>query len=140
MGRTILKANSKAQVLLLGTSDWPKPKAGIAITGGAAKGSTVLEVADASMITVGNLVKVVQDNAPYVIVGTNPTTDTKAMSAIFRVAAKTATTVTVTPPLPMDFTLSPMLVPYKIPPLVNTGVEDLTIDCNSMSGFGITFE
>jgi len=97
MGRTILKANSKAQVLLLGTSDWPKPKAGIAITEGAAKGGTVLTVADTSMITVGNLAKVVQDNAPYVIVGARPTIDTKVMSAIFRVAAKTATTVTVTP-------------------------------------------
>lgn len=140
MGNTILKANSKAQVLLLGTSDWPQPKAGIAIMGGAAKGSTVLKVADASTIAVGNLVKVVQDNAPYVIVGAQPAADTKVMSAMFRVAARTATTVTVTPPLPIDFTLSPVLVPYKIPPLVNTGVEDLTIDCNSMSGFGITFE
>lgn len=140
MGKTILKANSKAQVLLLGTSDWPKPKAGIAIMGGAAKGNTVLKVADASTITVGNLVKVVQDNPPYVIVGAQPTADTKVMSAVFRVVERTATTVTVTPPLPIDFTLSPMLVPYKIPPLVNTGVEDLTIDCNSMSGFGITFE
>ena len=140
MGKTILKANSKAQVLLLGTADWPRPKAGIAITGGASKGNAVLTVADASTITVGKLVRIEQDNAPYVITGTKPTTNTKVMSATFKVTEKAATTVTVAPPLPIDFTLSPVLVQYSISPLSNTGVEDLTIDCNSLSGIGIEFD
>ena len=140
MGKTILKANSRAEVLLLGTGDWPRPKGGIAITRGAAKGSTVLTVADASAITVGKLVRIEQDNAPYVIVGSKPTTNTRVMSAMFKVTAKTATTVTVTPPLPIDFRLSPRLVQYKAPPLGNTGVEDLTIDCNKVSGCGIQFD
>jgi hypothetical protein len=140
MGKTILKGISNGSVLLLGTADWPRATGGIAITGGAGKGSAVLTVADASSITVGNLARVEQDNAPYVITGTAPTTNTKAMSAMFRVTAKTATSVTITPPLPIDFTLSPKLVQYKIPPLVNTGVEDLTIDCNSISFAGIEFD
>ena len=140
MGRTVLKANTNGQVLLFGTSDWPRPTAGPAITGGATKGSKVLAVADTSTITVGNLVRIEQDNAPYVVSVSRSTADTRLMSAMFKVAAKTATTVTVEPPLPMDFTLSPRLVPYKIPPLSNTGVEDLTIDCNAMSGIGISFE
>ncbi len=140
VGKTVLKANSKAEVLLLGTSDWPRPARGIAITGGAAKGSAVLTTADASTITVGNLVRVEQDNPSYVISGTKPTANSKVMSAVFKVAAKTATTVTVAPSLPIGFTRSPTLVQYKIPPLTNTGVEDLTIDCNAMSGIGISFE
>jgi hypothetical protein len=39
------------------------------------------------------------------------------MSAMFRVTAKTATTVTVMPPLPIDFTQSLALVQYGISPL-----------------------
>ena len=140
MGRTVLKANTKGQVLLFGTSDWPRPTAGLAITGGAMKGSEVLTVADTSTIAVGNLVRVEQDNAPYVASTSGLRPDVRLMSAVFRATAKTGTTVTVAPPLPFDFTLSPRLVPYKIPPLSNTGVEDLTIDCNATSGIGISFE
>ena len=140
MGKTTLKATSNSQVFLLGTSDWPIPTAGLAITGGATKGSTVLAVADASSIIVGKLVRIEQDNLPYVITGTAPTTNTKAMSVMFKVTAKTTTSVTVTPPLPFDFTLSPALVQYSITPLSNTGVEDLTVDCNSLSWAGIEFD
>jgi hypothetical protein len=139
-GKTILKATTNAEVLLLGSGDWPRPTAGLAITGGATKGSTVLTVADASSITVGKLVRVEQNNLPYVITGTAPTTNTKAMSVMFKVTAKTSTSVTVFPPLPFDFTLSPALVQYSISPLINTGVEDLTVDCNSISWAGLEFD
>ena len=118
MGKTVLKANSRGQVLLFGTSDWPRPTAGLAVTDGATKGNKVLTVADASSISVGNLVRIEQDNPPYV---SGPTANTKLMSAMFKVVAKTATTVTVTPPLPCDFTLSPRLVHYKIPPAEQHG-------------------
>mgnify|MGYP001078658616 CR=1 FL=1 len=47
MGKTVLKANSGGQVLLFGTSDWPRPTAGLAVTDGATKGNKVLTVADA---------------------------------------------------------------------------------------------
>jgi hypothetical protein len=137
MGATILKSNTNGQVLLLGTADWPRDTARIAITGGATKGSAVVTVADASAITVGKLVRIEQNNVPYVISGTAPTTNTKAMSAMFKVTAKTPTSVTVTPALPVDFTSSPALVQYAISPLSNTGVEDLTIDCNSLSWTGL---
>ena len=140
MGKTVLKATMSAQVLLFGTSDWPRPTAGLSVTGGATKGSKVLTVADTSKVTVGNLVRIEQDNPPYAFPVARSAAGRKLMSAVFRVAAKTDTTVTVKPPLPMDFTLSPRLVPYRIPPLVSTGVEDLTIDCNAVSGIGISFE
>ena len=140
LGKTILKATSKTQVLLLGTADWPRATAGLAITAGATKGSTVLTVADASSITVGKLVRIEQNDLPYVICSTAPTKNNKLMSAMFRVTAKTATSITVMPPLPIDFTQSPALVQYGIPPLTNTGVEDLTIDCNSMAWAGLEFD
>ena len=140
VGKTILKANSKAEVLLLGAGDWPRPKATIAVTGGAVKGSTVLTVADASRITVGRLVRLEQDDAPYVISRQEQNSlrsNTKCMTVMFKVTAKTATTVTVAPPLPMDFKLSPGLALYQRPALSSTGIEDLTIDGNSLSGIPI---
>lgn len=139
-GKTVLMAASNNQVLLLGTADWPRPDSGIAITAYAAKGSSVLTVTDASAVKVGNLVRVEQNDLTYVISATAPATNNRLMSAVFRVTAKTATTVTVAPPLPVDFTASPTLVQYAIPPLCNTGVEDLTIDCNGQSWTGVEFD
>jgi hypothetical protein len=141
IGNTILKAGSNiSQVLLLGTADWPRPTSGIAISGGANSGSTVLTVSNSSSIIVGNLVRVEQNDLPYVIHVSEPTTNNKLLSATFKVTAKTSTTVTVTPALPFTFTESPTLVQYAISPLVSTGVEDLTIDCNSQSGVGVEFD
>jgi len=140
MGLTILKSNTSQQALLLGTADWPRPTSGIAITGGAPKGTTTLSLANASTIAIGKLVRVEQNDLSYVISATAPTTDNKLMAATFKVTAKAGNTVTVTPPLPVDFTSSPALIQYAIFPLTNTGVEDLTIDCNSMSWTGIEID
>ena len=141
IGNTILKAGSNiSQMLLLGTADWPRPTSGIAITDGAVAGSTTVTVSNTSSIIVGNLVRIEQDDLPYVIDVSTPTTNDKLLSATFRVVSKTSTSVTVTPPLPFTFTESPTLVQYAISPLVCTGVEDLTIDCNAQSGVGIEFD
>ena len=140
-GKTILKAGSSvSQMILLGTADWPRPTTGIAITDGAIAGSTVVTVSNTSSITVGNLVRIEQNDLPYVISVSAPTTNNKLLSATFRVVSKTSTTVTVTPPLPFTFTESPTLIQYSIPPLENTGVEDLTIDCNAQCGIGIEID
>lgn len=141
MGTTVLKTGSDSnQVLLLGTADWPRPDSGLAITAGATEGSSVVTVGNTSAIKVGNLVRVEQNDLSYVIAATAPTTNNRLMSAVFRVTAKTATTVTVSPPLPFSFTALPVLVQYSIPPLCNTGVEDLTVDCNKVSWAGIEFD
>lgn len=140
-GNTILKAGTNvSQMILLGTADWPRPTTGITITNGATAGSTVLTVANSSSIIVGNLVRIEQNDLPYVIDVSSPITNDKLLSATFRVVSKTATTVTVTPQLPFTFTESPMLVQYSIAPLENTGVEDLTIDCNAQCGIAIEFD
>lgn len=137
-GRTILIGNT-SKLIRLGDSDWPRPTTGLPISSGASKGSTNLTVADASSIRIGNLVRIEQDNLPYVIASWAPQTNTRSMSGTFRVTAKTATTVTVSPPLPFTFESNPSLVQYTIPPLVGTGIEDLTIDGSGIAGFPIEF-
>jgi parallel beta-helix repeat protein len=137
MGRTILKGNA-TKMITLGDSDWPRPTGGLAIISGASKGSTTI-TADASSVRTGNLVRIEQDNQPYVITSWAPQTNTRSLSATFRVTAKTATTVTVSPEIPFTFDLNPTLVQYSIPPLVNTGIEDLTLDGDGIAGFPIEF-
>lgn len=141
IGKTILIAgNSISQMLLLGTADWPRPTNGIAISDGAVAGSNVVSVANTSSIIVGNLVRIEQNDLPYVIDVSTPTTNDRLLSSTFRVVSKTSTTVTLTPQIPFTFTESPILVQYAISPLVSTGVEDLTIDCNAQCGVGIQFD
>jgi parallel beta-helix repeat protein len=139
MGRTILKANV-AKMISLGDSDWPRPTGGLGIIAGADKGGTTLTLADTSSIITGNLVRIEQDDLPYVITSWEPQTNTRAMSATFRVTAKTATTVTVSPEIPFTFDRNPTLVQYVIPPLVGTGIEDITFDGNGIAGFPIGFQ
>ena len=126
-GQTILQANKDGmRMLWLGNGD--RPDTGPAITAGATKGSTTVTIADTTAVTVGGFVRLEQNNPPYVISAGLPTTDTKVMSVIARVTDKTATTVTVSPPLPFDLVTAPTLIAYLNPPMVSTGIEDLTFD------------
>ncbi len=138
MGRTILKANA-SKMITLGTSDWPRPTSGLTIISGSNKGSSTVTVPDAASINVGNLVRITQDNLPYVIASWAPQTNTRSFSATFRVTAKTGTTVTVSPEIPFTFDRNPTLIQYSLPPLVNTGIEDITFDGNGIAGFPIEF-
>jgi hypothetical protein len=126
-GQTILQANKDGmRMMWLGNGD--QPDTGFPITSGATKGSSTVTVADTTTVTIGGFVRFEQNNPPYVISAGLPTTDTKVMSVIARVTAKTATTVTVSPPLPFDLVASPTLIPYVNPPMVSSGIEDLTFD------------
>jgi hypothetical protein len=126
-GQTILQAN-KAGMRMLWLGNGDRPDAGPAITSGATKGSTTATIADTTAVSVGGFVRFEQNNPPYVISAGDPTTDTRVMSVIARVTAKTDTTVTVSPPLPFDLVSSPILIAYANPPMVSTGIEDLTFD------------
>jgi hypothetical protein len=126
-GQTILQAN-KAGMRMLWLGNGDRPDTGPAITAGGTKGSTAVTVADTTAVTVGGFVRLEHANPPYVISAALPTTDTKVMSVVARVTAKTDTTVTVSPPLPFDLVTSPTLIAYANPPMVSTGIEDLTFD------------
>jgi len=140
-GATILKAGAAiSQMLLLGSSDWPRPTSGAAITAGATKGSTVLTLGSATGFTTGKLVRIEQDDLPYVISRDAPDVNNRLLSAVFKATAVTPTTVTVTPPLPFTFVNSPRLVQYSIGPIAGAGVEDLTLDADSLCGIPLQFE
>jgi hypothetical protein len=136
-GKTILKAHSGQEVLLLGTGDWPRPIGGIAVTAGATKGSARLTVSNPSAISVGSLVRIEQDDLPYVISATAPGSNNRLVSATFLVTGKEGSVVSLSAPLPFDFTEFPTMVQYSIAPLTSTGVEDLTVDCNGLAWVGI---
>jgi hypothetical protein len=140
MGKTILLAAGKEAVIHLGNIDEPRPANGLPIKGGATKGSTVISVDNTSAINVGNLVRIEQDDLPYVKAAGKPATNNKSLSVMFRVTGKTKSTVKITPAVPFEFTLSPVLIQYANPPIVNTGVEDLTVDCNAISWAGIAID
>jgi len=128
-GKTILKAN-KAGMRMLWLGNGDRPTAGFPITAGATKGSATVTIADTTTVKVGGFVRFEQSNPAYVISAGSPTTDTKVMTVVARVAAKTSTTVTVSPPLPFDLVGSPTLVAYANMPMVNSGIEDLTFDAS----------
>jgi len=133
-GQTIIKAGGDFEVFHFGTSDYPYPTNGVAITSGATRGSTVLTLGDTSSFAVDKLCHITQTNLSYVL-GYD-----KAQKVVFRVVSKTASTVTLNHPLPCDFTSSPILVPYSTVPVAGVGLESLTIDCNNHTGPGIYAE
>lgn len=111
-----------------GTGDWPRPTGGVAITGGATNGGTVLTVGNTSVVNVGALVRIDPVNPTWVHnlngQGNNPT-----MSFMFKAVSKTATTVTITPRLPFDLSaMSPKLVAYSSQMIEGVGLEDFTVD------------
>jgi hypothetical protein len=140
-GRTILLNNAgSTDVLHFGTSDWPRPAGGVSITSGATQGSSSLTVSNASMFSAGQLVRVEQDDLPYVIVSGAPGTNNRLLSEMHLVTAVSGAMVTVTPPLAFTFTQNPTLVAYALMPLRALGVEDLTIDGNGQSASGMWIE
>jgi len=127
-GQTILRANRAGMRMMWLGNGGDRPTTGLPITAGSMKDSATFTIADTTAVAIGGFVRLEQDNPPYVISAGSPTTDTKVMSVIARVTDKTATTITVSPPLPFDLVTAPTLIPYSVPPMVSTGIEDLTFD------------
>ncbi len=138
-GQTILMAHTGgAEPLHFGTSPYPRPSSSLDITGGATKGSAVVTMSDTSTVTVGKIIRIEKPNPTWV---KDLTGNGSAMSALFKVTAKTATTVTLNHPLPIDFTNGARLAVYSSSPAVGMGIEDLTIDLiNSTAFTAIYFE
>jgi hypothetical protein len=137
MGKTILEfhvagGNGAFEV---GAAQWPRPKAGLAITGGATKDSTTVTVPNASGVVVGRMIRIEQANPDFVHAVNGASNN---MSFMFKVVSKTATTVTFSPALPFTLTNSPALAVYGGGLLEKTGFEDLTFDLeNSSAGCAV---
>jgi len=95
-----------------GLGPWPPPKANpsyaAAITAGSTRGSMTVSVADTSAVEVGKMVMIDEedDDALVWTKGDNPG---RYRASMHMVEAKTATSVTFRPPLPIDFTHAPQL-------------------------------
>ncbi len=127
MGKTVLKFHAVGGngAFEMGAAEWPRPKATVAITGGAKKGSTTVTVPDTSSVVVGRMIRVEQANPDFVhSLNGSPNN----MSFMFKVVSKTATTVSFSPALPFTLTNSPALAVYRTWLLEDTGIEDLTLD------------
>ena len=119
----------------VGAAEWPRPKANLAITGGATKGSTTVTVPDTSSVVVGRMIRIEQANPDFVHSVNGAVNN---MSFMFKVISKTATTVSFSPALPFTLTNSPALAVYGNWLLEKTGFEDLTFDLeNSSAGCAV---
>jgi hypothetical protein len=100
----------------------------VAATGGLTKGSTVITVADSSSFSAGDFAELQQENDPAVMY-TSPDWDqgwaADAVGQIFRVVSVGSGTVTVDPPLHLDFdpALNPVIRRQGF--VVNAGIERL---------------
>lgn len=130
---TLRGAGAETELLTSGTSavrigslgPWPPPKANadyrMAISGGATRGSTSISVADTSKIEVGDMVTVSEEDDPE-LVWTKSGFVGRHRASLHYVESKTGTSVTVRPPVPVDFAKKPELAFY--PGVTqNAGVE-----------------
>lgn len=127
---TVLRAETgdKAALAIGTLTPWPPPKANpgynTPITGGAARGSTTVSVADTAAIEVGKMIMVDEEDDPD-LVWTKVDAPGRYRASMHMVEAKTATDVTFRPPLPIDFTRAPQLAWF--PDLArDVGVERIT--------------
>lgn len=135
MGQTILKlyGGTGYRFINIGGGDWPRPTEGIAITSGAVKGSTTIEVGDTSSVHVGKLIRIDPENASFVH-NCNSEGDNPTRTFMVKVMSKTDTSVTFFPALPMDLSsLNPKMVPYSSTLTEGVGVEDLTVDAANIT-------
>jgi len=124
---TVFQVTNGTAVHIGGLGPWPPPKANptyrAPITGTAARGSTMVNVGDTSMIAVGKMVMIDEDDDPD-LVWTKPDTKGRFRASMHMVESKTSTSVTFRPALPIDFKKSPQISWF--PDLVkDAGVEGI---------------
>ena len=138
MGKTFLKfyVGRCNGALEVGAAEWLRPKASLAIDGGAVKGSATVIVPNTSSVVVGRMIRIEQANPEFVHAVNGATNN---MSFMFKVLSKTATTVAFSPALPFPLTNSPALAVYGSGLLEKTGFEDLTFDLENSSAASAVF-
>jgi len=138
MGKTRLLLNSGGTngAFHIGSSDWPKPEAGLIVTGGATAGSKTVNVLTTAAIAVGKLIRIEQADPTWVrqVYG-----DNNNMGFLCKVTSKTANSVTFSPPLPFTLNNSPRLAVYPTTPIEGVGIEDLTLDLSNSAAFSAIF-
>jgi hypothetical protein len=126
---TVFRVTGNTAVEIGGLGPWPPPKANagyfMEVTGGATRGSTTVTVSDTSEIDVGKMIAIDEADDPALVWTKNDSVG-RYRSSMHMVEAKTATSVTFRPPLPIDYTHTPHLARY--PDLVSdAGVESIKL-------------
>ena len=127
---TVFAVSSNRAIRLGGLGPWPPPKVNApyvhAVTGGATRGSTTVNVASTAAIDVGRMVVVSETDDPA-IVWTKSGVSARHRASLHMVEQKTATSVTVRPPLPITYANTPQLA--RMPDLTTmAGVEAITFE------------
>lgn len=140
---TIIKLGASNRFLSIG-GQWPGPQPTLTVTAGATKGSTVLTLNDTSTVVVGNhiLLSILTPSychanlaAGWTIASWVGHGDDRLMTIFFLVTAKNDTnkTITLSDPLPIDMTDTPMVTVYSVVPKSKMGLENFTLDANGTS-------
>lgn len=109
---TVFHVTAGTAVHIGGLGPWPPPKSNdryrTPITGGATRASTTVSIADTSMVAVGKMIMVDELDDPA-LVWTKPGVKGRFRASMHMVDAKTSTSVTFHPALPIDFSNAPQL-------------------------------
>jgi MYXO-CTERM domain-containing protein len=114
----------------------PNPGTSTAITGGTSQGSSSISVASADGISVGTLLMLTQSNLSYMTdEGTEGACDYCAgvgslSGQTVQVTAVSGTTLTISDPLYLDYTNTPLAYPFQVG-CTSAGLEDLHISASS---------
>ena len=152
MDATIIDCRTSNTGIFVGTGsdyNWSYPATGNNITGGLAKDSTTITIADTSAFSVGQMIQIAfqdQTNQATITAGAVPVVNVSGYGQNrrqkTRVVSKTATTLTIFPGIyhAPDTNLSARVNVAQFQ-TDGVGIEDLTIDCtNGSTVFGIEFE
>lgn len=124
---TVFQVTTGNAILVGGLGPWPPPKVqasySMVVIGGATRGSSTVNVTDASSVVVGKMIMIDEEDDPSLVWTKNGNVG-RFRGSMHMVESKTATSVTFRPALPVDYTRSPQLSRY--PDLTqNVGVENI---------------
>jgi hypothetical protein len=151
MDLTVLDARMSNVAITLGSSsdyNWSYPSQNNRVTGGNAKGSTVLTVGDTSPFVVGSLVNLAiedETNHARIANGSAPVVSVsgfrRSNRQMTRIVNKTSSTLTIFPGIYGNHQSKAIDVYWASQQTDFSGIENLTIECmNGNAIFGIQFE
>jgi len=124
---TVFQVTTGNAILVGGLGPWPPPKLqasySMVVIGGATRGSSTVNVTDASSVVVGKMIMIDEEDDPSLVWTKNGNVG-RFRGSMHMAESKAATSVTFRPTLPVDYTRSPQLSRY--PDLTqNVGVENI---------------
>jgi hypothetical protein len=146
-GKTVFTMTFNGTGFNFGDPDWPPPQSSIPILAGSTPNSSTITVDTTSSnslhgaFVVGGFIKISAGTNPSFVKNIGASSYDLQLSMTFRVTSLTANTVTFTPPIPFDFSpYSPVAAIYQVRPISGIGLENFTINMNSIGGYGVQYQ